>query len=214
MKKIRGLFMFSWSVHDHDHWWSWWLTIIMIDDHDFFWIFSKCKKMFYLRTGEYLKNILRVRHHEWRRSLDCSCSVYPFMMIITIDDHDDWWSWFFSKYFRGMWKCFTLGRPSKYLKNILCVRLEWRRIMDYSCAVDSFMMIMKIDDHEDRWSSWLTIMIFFWIFSMCEKIFYLRTCEYLKKVWDIWIIHVQLIRSWWSNKSSTYMPRVHKTFSE
>ena len=148
----------------------------------FFRIFSKCKKMFYLRTGEYLKNILRMRHHKWRRSVDYSCSVYPFTMIITIDDHDDWWSWFFSKYFRVMWKCFTLGRPSEYLKNILCVRHEWRRIMDYSCAVDSFMMIMKIDDHEDRWSSWLTIMIFFWIFSMCEKIFYLRTCEYLKNI--------------------------------
>ena len=158
--------------------WSWPLMIMMINDHRDWWscfffrIFSKCKKMFYLCTGEYLKNILRMRHHKWRRSVDYSCSVYPFTMIITIDDHDDWWSWFFSKW--GMWKCSTLGRPSEYLKNILCVRHEWRRIMDYSCAVDSFMMIMKIDDHEDRWSSWLTIMIFFWIFSKCEKIFYLN----------------------------------------
>ena len=135
--EIHRLFMFSWSVHDHDHWWSWWLTIIMIDDHDFFWIFSKCKKMFYLRTGEYLKNILHVRHHEWRRSLDCSCSVYPFMMIITIDDHDDWWSWFFSKYFRSMRKCFTYSMCETWTKkNYGLFMLSW----------------FIHDDHEDWWS--------------------------------------------------------------
>ena len=136
----------------------------------FFRIFSKCKKMFYLRTGEYLKNILHVRHHEWRRSLDCSCSVYPFMMIITIDDHDDWWSWFFSKYFRVMWKCFTLGRPSEYLKNILNLRH-----MDYSCSVAPFMMIMTIDDHDD-WRSWF----FSEYFLSVSK--YSTFCEYLKNI--------------------------------
>ena len=77
-------------IYDHNDWWSWWPMIMMI------------------------AIILSVRNHEWRRRiLDYSCSVH--------DDHDDWWSsWLmimiFSGYFLSVRKCFTLGRPSEYLK--------------------------------------------------------------------------------------------------
>ena len=101
MKMIRGLFMFSLSVHDdHNNWWSWWLMIMI-----FFQIFSKYEKMFYIfyvwdMNEEKLWIIHAQLIHSWWSWR---------LMIMKIDDHHDWRSWFFSEYFLCVRKYSTLG---------------------------------------------------------------------------------------------------------
>ena len=189
---------------------------------------SKSKKLKCKKSQDY----------DWRRTIDWSCSVAWFMMIMMIDDHNDWWSqWLMITMIDDNNDWWSRWLMIMMIDNILSMRNhEWRRkIMDFSCSVH--------DDHDDWWSSWLMFMIFFWILSKCEKMFCVREARRIPQKYSMfsWSIHDEVIsqvhicleskKHFQSNqytyfsdnyksqnqhygKSSSFMLRINKTFLE